>query len=311
MLASTDQQLHELYWELGQAQAECGRQVEAADSYALALYYARRLGDADLMKRCRARIVEAHPTHLGGKESPAPLFFAQLLIRYPADEAAHALSLLKRTSLGDDWPVSPSFPVELTTVHRPTPSSMDRPFSVAGETPFADLLESAVPSAPGGRDPRSLPESREPASSGSLSGQSNFENHHVYDLGTGSIPVEAPSRAVDDFFFEPSLLPDKRESWSEMGFWGSALQVFGSLTAIAGVVALGFFSYELIPTLARFDAREVVQSLVAPVEGSTTQDLHALPNLARGGDGKTPSTNLPPSPPTRIGMNADRAAPPR
>jgi len=92
MAATSDWRLYQLYMEFGEAQDQRGRSPEAADAYALALYYARRLNDAARIHECRQLVLERNPNHVAGQAVSAPLFFAQLLMRYPADEVELALT---------------------------------------------------------------------------------------------------------------------------------------------------------------------------------------------------------------------------
>lgn len=101
-MSGTDPQLYTLYRQLAQIQSRHGRAGEAADHYALALYYARRLGKAEEMRFCRAQILGLQPNHAAVSETPAPLLFAQLLIRYPADEAATKLDLMRHAGLAGE-----------------------------------------------------------------------------------------------------------------------------------------------------------------------------------------------------------------
>lgn len=96
MSMSTDQQLFDLYMELAETQHPRGRRNEAADAYALCVYYARRLGNPELAEHCRRLVRECHPHHVIAQEYSAPLFFAQLLMRYPAEDAQETLFMIRK-----------------------------------------------------------------------------------------------------------------------------------------------------------------------------------------------------------------------
>lgn len=97
MSISTDQQLFDLYAELAETQQSRGRRNEAADAYALCVYYARRLGNPELAEHCRQLVRECHPHHVIALEYSAPLFFAQLLMRYPAEDAQETLYMIRKS----------------------------------------------------------------------------------------------------------------------------------------------------------------------------------------------------------------------
>jgi hypothetical protein len=92
MAATSDWRLYQLYMEFGEAQDRRARAIEAADAYALALYYARRLNDPARINECRQLVISRSPNHIGAQQVSAPLFFAQLLMRYPADEVEMMLT---------------------------------------------------------------------------------------------------------------------------------------------------------------------------------------------------------------------------
>lgn len=91
MATKCDEQLHDVYMSLGAAQAGQGQIAEAADAYALALYYAKRIGSEALVEKCRRLILAFDAKHMGAQAKVAPLYFAQLLIRYPVDRARQML----------------------------------------------------------------------------------------------------------------------------------------------------------------------------------------------------------------------------
>ena len=153
MSASADRQLFQLYMELGDAQTQRQRPQEAADAYGLALYYARRTGDAFAVQRCRELVLARSPNHVAGQAISAPLFFAQLLMRYPADEAAQALAELRGGGVA-----APPLP----------PAAFNLDIGPSGEPARGgDLGKPPFPGATA----------------------TNFEAHHVFDLGG---PMPAP-----------------------------------------------------------------------------------------------------------------------
>jgi hypothetical protein len=96
MSATPDWRLYQLYMEFGEAQDRRSRQGEAADAYALALYFARRLNDPARIHECRQLVLSRNPNHVAAQAVSAPLFFAQLLMRYPADEVEMMLTAGKQ-----------------------------------------------------------------------------------------------------------------------------------------------------------------------------------------------------------------------
>jgi len=96
MSAGSKEELQSLYFEFGDALAQKGQLADAADSYALAMYYAKRGGNGALADLCREQIIICHPNHVVIRENSAPLFYAQLLMRYPADESKVQLERIKQ-----------------------------------------------------------------------------------------------------------------------------------------------------------------------------------------------------------------------
>jgi hypothetical protein len=96
MAGTSKEELQSIYFELADFKARAGQLPEAADCYALALYYARRVGNQPLADLCKEQILACHPNHVAVRENNAPLFFAQLLMRYPAEECSAELQRLKR-----------------------------------------------------------------------------------------------------------------------------------------------------------------------------------------------------------------------
>jgi hypothetical protein len=111
MAATSDWRLYQLYMEFGEAQDRRARPSEAADAYALALYFARRLNDPARIHECRQLMLERNPNHVAGQAVSAPLFFAQLLMRYPADEVEMMLTSGKPEASGPTVAVAEEEPV--------------------------------------------------------------------------------------------------------------------------------------------------------------------------------------------------------
>lgn len=257
-MTTSDQQLHELYLELAEIQANHGKAAEAADHFALAMYYARRMGNAAKVSACKERIVACHPTHVAAHESSAPLFFAQLLIRYPADEAAQTLSLLRRAGLATSaMKPAPATAPAVEFVAEATPAWMASP-PESGPAPasfFGDLGTGSGPSVDW-----TAPHAARPAAHAAAISSLHLENHHLYDLGAATRP--AAGRLVDDYMAKEQLFPPSKSRITEVGFWGSAIHVLGVFAILVGTSAVGFFGYELYPKLSRFDVRGLVHSLM-------------------------------------------------
>lgn len=111
MAATSDWRLYQLYMEFGEAQDHRARPSEAADAYALALYFARRLNDPARIQECRKLVLARNPNHVAAQAVSAPLFFAQLLMRYPADEVEMMLTSDRPESSGPTVAVAEEEPV--------------------------------------------------------------------------------------------------------------------------------------------------------------------------------------------------------
>ena len=144
MSAGSKEELQSLYFEFGDALAQKGQLADAADSYALAMYYAKRGGNSALADLCREQILVCHPNHVVIRENNAPLFYAQLLMRYPADESKAQLERIKQelaakpavtphtlTSINESMTMAASStvmadfepaPIPMTTPAMPTPT---------------------------------------------------------------------------------------------------------------------------------------------------------------------------------------------
>lgn len=95
MSDAAKEDLQSLYFDLGNALASRSMLPQAADAYALAMYYARRAGNSTLADHCREQILVCQPDHIAAREASAPLFFAQLLMRYPAGYARNRLAQIQ------------------------------------------------------------------------------------------------------------------------------------------------------------------------------------------------------------------------
>ena len=105
MSANSYEVLYELYEKLGNAHACRANANLAADAFALALYYARRMGKQELAEYCRQLVAECEPDHVAARETVAPLLFAQLLIRYPAEQIEETIAELEKTApTNESWP---------------------------------------------------------------------------------------------------------------------------------------------------------------------------------------------------------------
>lgn len=135
MSPGSKEELQSLYFELGDALAQKGQLADAADSYALAMYYAKRGGNAALADLCREQILICHPNHVVIRENSAPLFYAQLLMRYPADESKVQLERIKAELASK--PAAPLTPADAL--------SMMEPMSQASSMVMADFELAPLP----------------------------------------------------------------------------------------------------------------------------------------------------------------------
>lgn len=251
MANHNDAQLHQLYLELADVQAGNGRGTEAADHYALAMYYARRMGDSEKVALCKRRILECQPAHIAGHENSAPLFFAQLLIRYPAEEAAQTLQLIKRAGLAPD-------PSPIPTLARASAAGFVEE-GRALEDFEKKVLNDIGWMKPPAREPEWVSEPAPPAAATSPMTPTpapEFESHHVFESKNR---IASGDRAVTDYLPPERLFPKDRRAWSEVGFWGSMLNSAAVAAVIIGIGAIGFLSRELYPDLARMDPKGFVE----------------------------------------------------
>ncbi|MBX9652961.1 hypothetical protein K2Y11_05005 [bacterium] len=174
MSAGSKEELQSLYFELGDALAQKGQLADAADSYALAMYYAKRGGNSALADLCREQILICHPNHVVIRENSAPLFYAQLLMRYPSDESKVQLERIKHELASK--PAAPMTPAETLSMMEPMnqASSMvmadfePAPSPVAAPSPPASPISPISASLPptGMESPMSKPTTYPGSSSG-------------------------------------------------------------------------------------------------------------------------------------------------
>lgn len=210
MAASSDLQLHQLYLELGEAHASRHRSHEAADAYALSMYYARRVGDDLRVRRCRELIAACNPNHVSVQTTSAPLFFAQLLMRYPADEVERTLAALKT----------------------------DR---AAGGT--ATLAHPELPPLPAYRGYRGgdYAAPNRPVAVA-------VENHHALELHDAS--VRRPrAGAVDDLVLGDADWPARSPRLELPTPIQKVINFFSLMTILGCMGLIGFFGYTLFPVL--------------------------------------------------------------
>jgi hypothetical protein len=124
MAGTSKEELQSIYFELADFKARAGQLPEAADCYALALYYARRVGNQPLADLCREQILACHPNHVAVRENNAPLFFAQLLMRYPAEECSVELQRLKKERATQPTATPAANPAKRFDYAHPAPTMM-------------------------------------------------------------------------------------------------------------------------------------------------------------------------------------------
>ncbi|MFO0944855.1 MAG: hypothetical protein U1D30_02745 [Planctomycetota bacterium] len=293
---STDHQLQQLYRDLAEAHRGMGQGAKAADSYALALYYARRIGDVEQVRDCRQKISDCNPSHIVCRESTAPLFFAQLLMRNPPDEAEQTLRSLQ---------ASRSTP-------KPSPSATSTldidPFAYARIDPMDGVTEIPFDFPPLEKTPAPEPtlewqgEPSKPALSPKTAGTEGLDNHHLFSFAKSENPLprdpapledlfglrsaaatmQATPMAVDDYIFEessPNADAEQRETYS---FASSLIQGASILTLIVGTACVTFFGYELYPTMKNLD----VPRLLARFEKAVLKPKNE-PASMNAGDAET------------------------
>lgn len=274
-----DRQLYDLYCRLGDHYSTSGNSAEAADGYALALYYARRLGDDVAMERCRQQVAQHHPRHVAAGDKVEPLFFAQLLIRYPADEAQQLLqSQGERRAAARNVaavfsvvasPMSYAIP-QVGRAPSPSRQSPTRPEhdarTVASSQQEPKLLERepaialdrAAPPASAPIPERTVPATVPPPVAADKT--SAMEHHHVFDLGTRAAADHVESlRAVEDVLLKNAVDLDEQLDDDEATSPSPTMNLVAAFAVFVGFVAIGFFAYELHPALSRIGLDGIVE----------------------------------------------------
>lgn len=235
MASASDARLYQLYFDFGTVQQQRNRPSEAADAFALALYYARRLGDTHRVSQCRELVLERNPNHLGAQPVSAPLFFAQLLMRYPVDEVEQALAFSTPAN-------------QMTASSTATFGETYRPESIAGVRPPMPNL------------------AQDPSSTGNRTGIQigPFEAHHVLNIRSqsiGSTHAEQPVTGTDDFLIEESGVLDHDDDFTARSVPTTLLDWLARGTIVFGVIVLTYLAAELYPRLRNIDTRQWVRSL--------------------------------------------------
>lgn len=294
MSARSKEELQTLYFELGDALAREGRLAEAADVYAIAMYYARRTGNQSLAELCREQVLTCHPNHVGAREESAPLFFAQLLMRYPAEDAQRRLDELNAASNSKGvcgWTVplpggsfetpapgvmaspEPAPPDSSILAHNPSAApSPPKPRPAPAAVAALDLPEYAPSPPTRGRTNNSLaalfadvpvaPPASSPASTprGGWAGAApgEIEQHHAF----ASAGPRA-HRAMDDFETHESPRPAPRSTQRQYDEGMTWLNPIAAVLALAGAIAAGFFAYRLYPEIMRIEQKQARSALDA------------------------------------------------
>jgi hypothetical protein len=220
MAATSDWRLYQLYLEFGEAQDRRGRTGEAADAFALALYYARRMNDSARIHECRQLVLARNPNHVAGQAVSAPLFFAQLLMRYPADEVELALSTGR--------PQTPSVAVA-DDVPDVEPRSEDRTFRQArsARPSFDDFAQTV--------------------------------HHHAEPTFEG-MPRSTPRPVVaDDVLLADAGLLDEGKGDAlnkrmSLGDFSTAVKAFAAGSIASGLLLVAYLGYSLYPMLNHIKA---------------------------------------------------------
>ena len=234
MGANSDQQFYGLYMELAGALACRERSAEATDAYALALYYARRMGNRPLVDFCRGMIAEHNPSHVACRESSAPLFFAQLLMRYPIEKAHAMLADLKDEADDETAPFGSVIPFE-----SPAPAT-DEPSAAVPIKPYFSLGDPTVPENRGSRATRER------------------SHHHRPAPPTPDRTIDLRSRRPVSSVARPKRAP--RSAVGAPPSLGSrALHAFSVLLVGVGLVAIAFFGAALAPRVNRTEIGRAVK----------------------------------------------------
>jgi hypothetical protein len=288
MVDNYDRQLFRIYYQMAEVYAQSGRSAEAADGYALALYYARRLEDHKAEQECRTLVARHHPRHVAAGDKAEPLFFAQLLIRYPADEAQQFLqsysdrrrqSASARSSytvIASAAPFSPSLGV-ITTQPQPQGSipALNTTVAVAdgpGPTFTNPAPQPALAFEMAPTTPKNEPIVEQPSvlthndtitpTAPSPTAPATIEHHHVFDLGTRAASEQVESlRAVEDVLLRQSSDAEIDFDEPERSALASAINVVAACAVFIGFAAIGFFAYELNPIVSRWDLSGLVERI--------------------------------------------------
>lgn len=313
---NTDEQLHQLYRDLAEAQRGLGQGAKAADSFALALYYARRVGDVEQVRECRQKISDCNPGHIVCRESTAPLFFAQLLMRNPPDEAEQALRALQ----AGRGPARSSVAAVSTLEIDPFAYARVDPMDGVTEIPFDFPADSSPQPAEPKLDWQS--EARQPPTT--TTGTEGLDNHHLFSftkvekptprepapledlfgLKSVVVPQATPSAVKDYLFEEPAGATSPGDAAREETWSGAASVIHAAsiLTLILGAACVSFFGYELYPTVKKLD----VPRLVARFEQAV---LKSKSEPASMNEGEREGTQLQPSSGARVDFDLPAPAP--
>lgn len=242
-MATSDQRLQQLYLDLAQMQAGYGDPNRAADAYALALYYARRRGDVTLASECREQVRRHNPRHVIARDGSAPLFFAQLLLRYPADEVEQEIDHLRRraTEPADTGAeVAPATPWQ-TQARGATPEAPPQ-----APTPPVRHVAERSPVTPVEPTPFDMPAAQSSA-------------RPIDPLGNPFEPIapapetvgRAQWTAAPPQVATPAAVaaPDEEEAEEDDGspFLRGLINASAALTAFAGFAAVALYGYVLMP----------------------------------------------------------------
>lgn len=257
-MTSSDQHLYQLYRNLGDALAVRGDRASAADAFALALYYARRMGNQALASECQQMVITNNRRHVAAQQTSAPLHFAQLLMRYPADEAEKKLA-------------------ELSQAPQPVLSVASSPFEIA-TTAFslhtADVEEDAEPSLPIDKQSTQpminlsqptvkkeapvLPFNYRPE----IPAPDQLEQHHVFDLGSGEMGARAQSLRLTEEFLHPHTRGTQAPVEDEASELALAIHFAGICAIVVGLISIGFFAVQMYPSLTRKNLERVVKMFI-------------------------------------------------
>lgn len=328
---SSDIELHGLYLEFADAQRGVGQMARAADSYALALYYAKRIGDVARVRRCREQVAVCNPDHVVCRESSAPLFFAQLLLRYPPEEVAERLEAMKSgVWLADNDPLA-SMGDGAGSGSEPSESFVD-PMTYARINAADGIFEtdysgrnSAAPAAPTARAvpetpadpgfPRPEPFARlepVPATSDTSSARQGTlaDRHHLYVPGHGSTDEVGDFRMprgfttavqpADDYQFAQP--PKTRSSAGRPSLFTTGLDVMSVLTLVIGIISVGFFGSQIHPTLTR--AGIDVESMLSRATGADADSSSEPGADSEPATGRAPGWR--PADPTHVGSRYEK-----